>query len=64
MQAVGTDDSTPVPGGRWGRNLLAIVGLPLTALGVAILLLPFFVRMSGIVAAPEQRSSLSASSWW
>jgi hypothetical protein len=38
--------------GRWGRNLLASVGVALTLAGILIVLLPFFTRTSGFVAAP------------
>lgn len=43
---------TMTPGGHWGRNLLAGVGISLTLSGIAIVLLPFCMHTSAFVVAP------------
>jgi hypothetical protein len=38
--------------GNWGRNLLALVGIALILTGLALVVLPFVAKTSGLVAAP------------
>lgn len=45
-------NGAPIPAGRWGRNLLAGVGVGLTLTGITIVTSPFFMHASGFVAAP------------
>lgn len=45
-------ERTPTPRSRWGRNLLAGVGIALTLTGIVIVLLPFVTHTSGLAAAP------------